>query len=111
MSYDHLHLPILPWSCCRVDFPMQCFHDPLQQIQSQHVWADQPNLVLESINTVGCLDILREPTENALIGFIIITVFIITVQVRIMFIFYFYNIWKTANKSIIAAGNLVHMSF
>nr|CAH7722043.1 unnamed protein product [Callosobruchus chinensis] len=56
ISEDILSLPVIPWSCCKVDFPMQCLHDPLQQPQFAHIWVDEPSIVRDSINTRGCLD-------------------------------------------------------
>lgn len=81
---ENLLLPILPWSCCKLNFPMQCFHDPMQQKQSQHIWAEQPNLIIESINTDGCLSILRRPIENGIIAFIVFATFLIINQVIIL---------------------------
>nr|XP_023028857.1 peripherin-2 [Leptinotarsa decemlineata] len=58
---DILTLPVTPWSCCKVDFPMQCLHDPIQQAQYAHIWVDEPTIVVNSINTKGCLDNLKRP--------------------------------------------------
>lgn len=73
-------LEVLPWSCCKVDFPMQCLHDPIQQTQSVHIWSDEPTIVTSSINTEGCLQYLKAPIEKAIISFIITTVLIIAFQ-------------------------------
>lgn len=60
---------------------MQCLHDPLQQAQSAHLWKEQPKLVVESINTDGCLNKLRGPIRLSMIGFLIICIFLIILQV------------------------------
>ncbi|KAJ8975451.1 hypothetical protein NQ317_000700 [Molorchus minor] len=67
---DGLKLPVTPWSCCKIDFPMQCLHDPLQQSQYAHVWVDEPTIVKDSINSKGCLDDLKKPI-TAVIGLFI----------------------------------------
>ncbi|KAL3269978.1 hypothetical protein HHI36_009033 [Cryptolaemus montrouzieri] len=79
-------LEVLPWSCCKVDFPMQCLHDPIQQTQSAHIWSDEPTIMTSSINTEGCLKYLRAPIEKAIISFIITTVFILVLQVTIFLV-------------------------
>lgn len=81
LSKDHLHLPVVPWSCCKLDFPMQCFHDPLQQPESAHIWSDDPELVTESIYEVGCLQILRSPVQTSLSIYIVLVVFIVIIHV------------------------------
>lgn len=73
-SKDLLHLPVLPWSCCRLDYPMQCFHDPLQQLQSVHLWSEQPDVPVESIHAIGCLETLRAPIQRALKGYVVIAI-------------------------------------
>jgi hypothetical protein len=64
-----------------VSFPMQCLHDPLQQARSHHVWADQPSLVADSLNTEGCLGKLKVPIKSALSTFILLVVVNCIVQV------------------------------
>ncbi|XP_017772768.1 PREDICTED: LOW QUALITY PROTEIN: uncharacterized protein LOC108559904 [Nicrophorus vespilloides] len=81
LSKDHLHLPVVPWSCCDINFPMQCFHDPLQQIQSAHLWKEQPEFLDGTIYNKGCLTVLREPIEASLVGLIIVTSILIINQV------------------------------
>ncbi|XP_019877453.1 peripherin-2 [Aethina tumida] len=58
-----MHLPVIPWSCCRVDFPSQCFHDALQQPGYAHLWKDEDSIVESSVNTNGCLEIVSKPVE------------------------------------------------
>ncbi|KAH0811421.1 hypothetical protein GEV33_011373 [Tenebrio molitor] len=79
-------LPVTPWSCCRVSFPMQCLHDPLQQARSHHVWADQPSLVADSLNTDGCLGKLKVPIKSALSTFILLVVVNCIVQLLIFLV-------------------------
>ncbi|XP_071050358.1 peripherin-2 [Onthophagus taurus] len=86
LSQDRFHFPVIPWSCCRRSFPMQCLHDPLQQIQSVHLWHEQPKLVLESINTEGCLDKLRAPIRWSLIGFTVVCTFLVLFQLAIIIV-------------------------
>ncbi|XP_060530101.1 photoreceptor outer segment membrane glycoprotein 2 [Cylas formicarius] len=77
LNQETLRLPVVPWSCCKVDFPMQCLHDPIQQVEYTHLWIDQPNLVTDSLNIEGCMAKIKRP-----IGWIIFSclgiVFIIT---------------------------------
>ncbi|KAI4461452.1 tetraspanin ec2 domain superfamily [Holotrichia oblita] len=86
LSQEKLHFPVVPWSCCRIKFPMQCLHDPLQQAQSAHLWKEQPKLVVESINTDGCLNKLRAPIRLSMIGFLIICIFLIILQLAIIIV-------------------------
>ncbi|XP_044754210.1 peripherin-2 [Coccinella septempunctata] len=89
-------LEVLPWSCCKVDFPMQCLHDPIQQTQSVHIWSDEPTIVTSSINTEGCLQYLRAPIEKAIICFMISTVLILVFQ---LFIFLVSRILYTSARN------------
>ncbi|CAG9862068.1 unnamed protein product [Phyllotreta striolata] len=63
-------LPVTPWSCCKVDFPLQCLHDPIQQREFSHIWTDEPNIITDSINTKGCLDSMRRPIEAVIRAFV-----------------------------------------
>lgn len=90
MSQHHLHLPVTPWSCCRTDFPMQCLHDPLQQTPSVHIWADQPDVVLDSIHNQGCLEALRTPLLNSLMDYILLIVTMTIIHVS--YILYGYSL-------------------
>ncbi|RZB40474.1 photoreceptor outer segment membrane glycoprotein 2 [Asbolus verrucosus] len=83
---SHWAFPVTPWSCCRISFPMQCLHDPLQQIHAHSVWADQPGLVAESLNTEGCISKLRIPIRSALTTFILLIVINCIVQVIIFLV-------------------------
>ncbi|XP_050498757.1 RDS/peripherin-like protein xRDS35 [Diabrotica virgifera virgifera] len=68
-----LTFPVVPWSCCKVDFPLQCLHDPIQQTEYAHIWVDEPSIVMESINTKGCLNLIRKPitwTINLFVTFV-----------------------------------------
>lgn len=89
LSKDHLHLPIIPWSCCDIDFPMQCFHDPLQQIDSVHMWQEQPEVTEMSIYRTGCLEIIRYPIEMCLVIILAICVILLFIQVTTLFLFFF----------------------
>lgn len=66
---------------------MQCFHDPLQQLESSHIWSDDPDLVISSIYEQGCLQILRAPVQTSLSIYIVLVVFIVLLHVRILFNF------------------------
>ncbi|KAL1494576.1 hypothetical protein ABEB36_010152 [Hypothenemus hampei] len=58
---QNIYLPIVPWSCCKIDFPLQCLHDPLQQTAFTNVWVDEPNTVTDSLNTRGCVEKMNTP--------------------------------------------------
>lgn len=66
---------------------MQCFHDPLQQLESSHIWSEEPDLVTSSINVGGCLQILRGPVQISLSIYIILVVFIVLLHVRCLCLF------------------------
>ncbi|KAJ8917851.1 hypothetical protein NQ315_010764 [Exocentrus adspersus] len=72
-SQESLHLPVTPWSCCNIEFPMQCLHDPVQQVQYAHLWVDDPDLIKDSINTKGCLDGLKRPITAVINFFVVLT--------------------------------------
>lgn len=61
---------------------MQCFHDPLQQLESSHIWTDDPDLVTTSIYEKGCLEILRGPVQTSLSVYIVLVVFIVLLHVK-----------------------------
>ncbi|KRT80346.1 Tetraspannin, partial [Oryctes borbonicus] len=86
LAEEKLRFPVVPWSCCRLKFPMQCLHDPLQQAQSSHLWKEQPKLVVESINTDGCLDKLRAPIRESMIGLLIVCILLVVLQVFIIIV-------------------------
>lgn len=102
LSKEHLYLPVVPWSCCRIDFPMQCFHDPIQQVTSKHLWTEQPNLILDSINNEGCHTVLRRPIEQAISIFILITIVIIILQAILLVLL---RLLYTSCKSSIILGD------
>ncbi|CAG9818996.1 unnamed protein product [Phaedon cochleariae] len=83
---DDLTLPVTPWSCCKVDFPMQCLHDPLQQVHYAHMWVDEPKIVLDSINTKGCMMSLRKPIDAMINLFVLLTSLICILHVIIFII-------------------------
>ncbi|XP_050310113.1 photoreceptor outer segment membrane glycoprotein 2 [Anthonomus grandis grandis] len=68
LRYDkrRLMLPVLPWSCCKLDYPLPCLHDPVQQYEYTSVWAETPQTVQDSLNTDGCVTKLRTP-----LGFVV----------------------------------------
>lgn len=99
---DKNYLQILPWSCCKINFPMQCLHDPIQQKESSHIWIDEPTLILSSINSNGCLKKLRLPIEKAVITFIVTTVLIILVQITIFLIA---RIMYTSSRNALLMGS------
>lgn len=70
---------------------MQCFHDPLQQIESSHIWSDEPDLVSTSIYESGCLEILRGPVQVSLSIYIVLVVFIVLLHVRSFVVFFCMN--------------------
>ncbi|XP_063925097.1 photoreceptor outer segment membrane glycoprotein 2 [Zophobas morio] len=78
--------PVTPWSCCRLGFPMQCLHDPLQQTGAHSVWADQHSLTLDSLNTEGCINKLKPPIRWSLTGFILLVVVNCIVQLLIFIV-------------------------
>lgn len=84
LTSDVMHFPVIPWSCCKLDFPMQCLHDPLQQVQSAHLWREQPEFVLESINNEGCLKIIKSPIEKSLTAFVLVGSLIVILQLCII---------------------------
>lgn len=67
---------------------MQCFHDPLQQLESSHIWTDEPDLVTSSIYQRGCLEVLRHPVQVSLNIYIALVVFIILLHVTVFFSYY-----------------------
>ncbi|EFA09824.2 hypothetical protein TcasGA2_TC011971 [Tribolium castaneum] len=67
--------PVTPWSCCRLSFPMQCLHDPLQQVGANH-----QSLVADALNTEGCITKLKIPIRMAITTFIILVVLNCLVQ-------------------------------
>ncbi|CAH0554689.1 unnamed protein product [Brassicogethes aeneus] len=69
---ENVHLPIVPWSCCKLEFPTQCLHDPLQQTMNAHLWKNEPNIVTDSINANGCLDIVWKPITKILAVFAVL---------------------------------------
>lgn len=84
ISQENLRLPVTPWSCCRVDFPMQCLHDPLQQAQYAHLWVDEPNVVKDSINTEGCLNGIKGPIIVVINLFVMFTTYICVLHVSLL---------------------------
>lgn len=80
---DVLTLTVTPWSCCKLDFPMQCLHDPLQQLQYSHIWADEPSMVVNSINTKGCLISLKKPVTAIISIFIFLATLIFLLHVSL----------------------------
>ncbi|KAK9876900.1 hypothetical protein WA026_015936 [Henosepilachna vigintioctopunctata] len=89
-------LEVLPWSCCKIGFPMQCLHDRIQQTQSAHIWSDDPSVMTSSINTEGCLKYLRAPIERAIVSFVVTTVLIMIIQV---FIFLISRVMYTSTRN------------
>ncbi|KAJ8946890.1 hypothetical protein NQ318_008246 [Aromia moschata] len=85
-SQETLKLPVTPWSCCKVDFPMQCLHDPLQQAQYAHIWVDEPTVVTDSIHSKGCLEGLKKPIVAVIDLFIFFTSVIFILHIIIFFI-------------------------
>ncbi|KAJ4447441.1 hypothetical protein ANN_09448 [Periplaneta americana] len=69
--------PVVPWSCCNPSVRFPCFHDKLQQSQSIKIWQD---LVLDSLYTEGCLQVLRPSVQRAMDGAIGICVLIFLLQ-------------------------------
>ncbi|CAG9763271.1 unnamed protein product [Ceutorhynchus assimilis] len=65
-------LPVVPWSCCKVNFPLQCLHDPLQQRIYTNLWVDEPETVTNSLNTEGCLKKMRSPFGKIIESFTLI---------------------------------------
>ncbi|XP_018578044.1 peripherin-2-like [Anoplophora glabripennis] len=85
-SQDNLHLPVTPWSCCRINFPMQCLHDPLQQPQYAHLWVDEPDVVKDSINTKGCVEGIKKPILVVINLFVVFTTFVFILHILIVII-------------------------
>ncbi|CAH1115182.1 unnamed protein product [Psylliodes chrysocephalus] len=85
-SPDILTLPVIPWSCCKVDFPMQCLHDPVQQAEYAHIWVDEPNIVTDSLNTKGCLDLIRKPIDGTIKAFVVSSSFMCIFHVVIFIV-------------------------
>ncbi|XP_057652761.1 peripherin-2-like [Diorhabda carinulata] len=81
-----LTLPVVPWSCCKVDFPMQCLHDPIQQTEFTHLWVAEPTFVTDSINTKGCLNILRKPITWTINAFVTVVSFLTIIHVLIFIV-------------------------
>lgn len=50
---------------------MQCLHDPVQQAEYAHIWVDEPNIVTDSLNTKGCLDLIRKPIDGTIKAFVV----------------------------------------
>ncbi|KAF5308520.1 hypothetical protein FQR65_LT06185 [Abscondita terminalis] len=73
LSLTKPQFPVIPWSCCNVEYPLQCFHDPFQQTESSYLWKDEPSVIEESIYNKGCLNILTRPIEAASTAFLVIT--------------------------------------
>ncbi|XP_066248023.1 photoreceptor outer segment membrane glycoprotein 2-like [Euwallacea similis] len=69
---EKLNLPIVPFSCCKIDYPLQCLHDPLQQVEFTNVWVDKPNTVTDSLNTIGCVEKMKIPLEQFVDGFVMV---------------------------------------
>ncbi|KAF5292009.1 hypothetical protein FQA39_LY14126 [Lamprigera yunnana] len=78
--------PVVPWSCCNIYYPLQCLHDPFQQIESAYLWKEDPAIVENSIYLKGCLAILKEPVERAFAGFIVVTIFIFIFMIFAIFV-------------------------
>uniref|UniRef100_A0AAR5PPU1 Tetraspanin n=2 Tax=Dendroctonus ponderosae TaxID=77166 RepID=A0AAR5PPU1_DENPD len=79
-----LTMPIVPWSCCKVDFPLQCLHDPLQQVGFTNIWVDEPNTVSDSLNTKGCVEKMKAPIGWVIDGFIMIISAIVFLHIIII---------------------------
>lgn len=75
-------MPIVPWSCCKVNFPLQCLHDPLQQVGFTNIWVDAPNTVSDSLNTKGCVEKMKAPIGWVIDGFVMIISAIVFLHVR-----------------------------
>ncbi|KAK4876214.1 hypothetical protein RN001_012636 [Aquatica leii] len=73
LSETKPQFPVIPWSCCNIEYPLQCFHDPFQQPESSYLWKEEPLLIEQSIYNTGCLSILTRPVEKASKAFILIT--------------------------------------
>ncbi|XP_030763899.1 photoreceptor outer segment membrane glycoprotein 2 isoform X2 [Sitophilus oryzae] len=58
---NKLYLPVIPWSCCKIQYPMQCFHDPVQQTALANLWADAPDTITDSLNVKGCVEKMKAP--------------------------------------------------
>ncbi|KAG5872330.1 hypothetical protein JTB14_023598 [Gonioctena quinquepunctata] len=100
---DVLTLPVTPWSCCKIDFPMQCFHDPVQQVQYAHIWVDEPTVVTDSINTKGCLDNFRRPIGSVINVFIFLSSMILIIH---FIIFTVSRILYTSTRNAFVLGDL-----
>uniref|UniRef100_A0A1Y1MW09 Tetraspanin n=1 Tax=Photinus pyralis TaxID=7054 RepID=A0A1Y1MW09_PHOPY len=81
LSPSKILLPVVPWSCCNIEYPLQCFHDPFQQMESSYLWKEEPTIVENSLYTKGCLTTLTKPIEEGITGFITITVLIFILMV------------------------------
>lgn len=76
------YLDVIPWSCCKLNYPLPCFHDEYQQVESSAIFANNPDIVLNSLYDTGCLDVLRSPIERGLIMVILVDVALLILQVR-----------------------------
>ncbi|KAB0799666.1 hypothetical protein PPYR_07546 [Photinus pyralis] len=81
LSPSKILLPVVPWSCCNIEYPLQCFHDPFQQMESSYLWKEEPTIVENSLYTKGCLTTLTKPIEEGITGFITITVLIFILMI------------------------------
>ncbi|GLV32344.1 Tetraspanin 33B [Carabus blaptoides fortunei] len=94
LSGQHLYLPAVPWSCCKLDYYRQCFHDPIQQYQYVDDWA---RLTAESVNHVGCMELLRQPIELSFLLFVLATYLLFFLQIALTIVSrYIYTSYKSA---------------
>lgn len=70
-----IFLPIEPWSCCRLDYPI-CYHDAMQMSGS----IDNTEK-LKSINLIGCMKKIMDPLQNGFIFFILVSYSTLFLQV------------------------------
>lgn len=75
---NNIFMPVLPWSCCKKSVIDQCLHDPVQQLFSEKEF-ENPEL-LKTINTLGCIEVLRNPLENGFLLFIIVSYILFGLQ-------------------------------
>lgn len=78
---------IEPWSCCKLNYPAQCFHDPIQQIFESEIIGSQTESALESINKNGCIENMKQPLETGFLLFIITAYITFFIQVCLYFIY------------------------
>ncbi|KAF7285860.1 photoreceptor outer segment membrane glycoprotein 2-like [Rhynchophorus ferrugineus] len=88
LRYDKnkLYLPVIPWSCCKIQYPMQCFHDPIQQTAFTNLWVDAPETVADSINTKGCVEKMKGSIGCIIEGFIMLIVIVAVIHVNIFLV-------------------------